>query len=273
VGIQLHRRGVPDQSGLAALPSILGESLGTARLARGAINGLGKRVPNVAAAIADIPKLTLEVSCTGFPHTVHVPPRDEIVSSIVNFLATNGVTSGSGIAPGIGAAAGGPELVKAAAGLSISMAKMLAKMQAERARRRVRRHLPNLTIRLESSVDVSRSEWKLPTALPAANIVALLAEVSVMLRDDYPLVEFDYLIGGAVGSGSWVNIFVPDDRLTYSVVHRLIKKLGAESTGQWFRISVRRPWWFPWGWITSNGQPLDPGQWDCRDPRPEPSAG
>jgi hypothetical protein len=256
-----------------ALPSILGESLAKARLARGATNGLRKRVPKVAAAITDIPKLTLEISCTGFPHMVHVPPRDEIVLRIVNFLAANGVSAGSGIAPGIGAAAGGPEVVKAAAGLSISMAKMLANMQAERARRRVRRHLPNLTIRLESSVDVSRNEWKLPTALPAANVVALLPEVSVMLRDDYPLVEFDYFIGGAVGTGSWANILLTDDRLTYSVVHRIIKKFGAESTGQWFRISVRRPWWFPWGWITSNRQPLDPGQWDCRDPRAEPSAG
>ena len=204
---------------------------------------------------------------------MHEPPRDEIVSSIANFLATNGVTAGPGIAPGIGAAAGGPEVVKAAAGLSISMAKMLAKMQAERARRRVRRHLPKLTVRLESSVDVSRHGWKLPTAIPAADILALLAEVSVMLRDDYPLVEFDYFIGGAVGAGSWANICVPDDRLTYSVLHRIIKKLDAQSTGQWFRISVRRPWWFPWGWITSNKQPLDHGQWDCRDPRTEPSAG
>ncbi|MDQ1060357.1 hypothetical protein QFZ23_004258 [Arthrobacter globiformis] len=227
----------------------------------------------MAAAITDIPKLTLEISCTGFPHTMHEPPRDEIVSSITNFLATNGVSAGPGIAPGIGAAAGGPEVVKAAAGLSISMAKMLAKMQAERARRRVRHHLPKLTVRLESSIDVSRSGWKLPTAIPAADIVALLAEVSVMLRDDYPLVEFDYFIGGVVGAGSWANVFVPDDRLTYSVLHRLIKKLDAESRGQWFRISVRRAWWFPWGWITSNKQPLDHGQWDCRDPRAEPSAG
>jgi hypothetical protein len=230
-------------------------------------------VPKLAAAVTDLPKLTLEISCAGFPHTVHAPPRDEIVSRIVGFLAINGVSAGPGIPPGIGAAAGGPEVVKAAAGLSISMAKMLAKMQAEKARRRVRRHLPKLTVRLESSVDVSRSGWKLPTAIPAANIVALLAELSVMLRDDYPLVEFDYYLGGTAGSGSWANIFLPDDRLTYSVLHRLIKKLDAESTGQWFRISVRRPWWFPWGWITSNKQPLDHGHWDCRDPRPEPSAG
>ena len=28
--------------------------------------------------------------------------------------------------------------------------------------------------------------------------------------------EFDYSMGAAVGTGSWVRIFVPDYRLTYS---------------------------------------------------------
>lgn len=151
--------------------------------------------------------------------------------------------------------------------LSITVASMLAKIRGDKARRQVRGHLPGLTVRLESSVEKSRSERKLPTAIQAANILAALSELSTLLRREYPLGEFNYF-SAATGAGSWVNVFTADDRLTYSGLHRLIGKMDAKSTGQWIRVSLRGPWWCPWGWISLKSAPLDDAEWDCSDPRP-----
>lgn len=220
----------------------------------------------MAASVTDVPKLTLEISCTGFPHGTQDPPRDEIVAKVVEFLAANGMPAEPGTPNGIGAAAGVPELLKAVS-LSMKAGRILAKIRAERARRQVRDHLPTLTVRLESSVERGRSEWALPAAIHAANILATLGELSTLLRREYPLVEFNYFISAATGTGSWVNVSAADDRLTYSVVHRLIRKIDSKSTGQWTRVSFRRQWWCPWGWISSKSAPLDDAEWDCRDPR------
>jgi hypothetical protein len=220
----------------------------------------------LAASVTDIPELKLEISCTGFPHAMQEPPRDEIVAKVVEFLVSNGVPAERGVPRGIGAAAGGPELIKAAS-LMVKGAKVLAKMRAEMARRQVRSYLPSLTVRLESSVETDRSEWKLQTALQAADVLSVLGELSTFLRREYPLVEFSYFVSAAAGSGSWINIFTPDDRLTYSLLRRLIGKIGRKPTAQWIRLHVRRPWWFPWGRISSKKGPLDASEWDCGDPR------
>lgn len=51
-----------------------------------------------------------------------------------------------------------------------------------------------------------------------------------MLRREYPLVEFSY-DSAAAGTNSWVNVFTADDRLIYSVLHRLTRKVEPKSTG------------------------------------------
>lgn len=197
------------------------------------------------------------------------PPLDGVTATVVEFFSTNGVPAKPGMPRGIGAAAGIPEIVKAVS-LSITITRMVAKIRAARARRLVRDRLLSLTLRLESSVEPSRSTWGRPTAIQAANILAALGEVSTLLRREYPLIEFSYFVAGAAGADSWVNVTVADDRLTYSTLHALMRKVGAQPSRQWTRVTLTRPWWCPWGWIRSESVPINEKEWDCRDPQPSP---
>lgn len=208
----------------------------------------------MAAAASDVPQLKLKISCGGFPHPLQTPPCEKIAIEIAAFLTSNGVPAEPTLPKGMGAAAGGPELLKAAS-LLVKSAQALSKTRAAMIRRQVRSSLPQLTIRLESSIEPERNSWNLPTAIQAKNVLAILGELSTFLRREYPLIEFSYVVDAAAEAGSWANVLVADDRLTYSLLSRLIKKTDPKAASQKIWLSVGRHWWCPWGWIDSKKYP------------------
>lgn len=142
------------------------------------------------------------------------------------------------------------------------------KFLANRARKLVRSALPLANVRFDSSVELARDQWGQATAIQAQEALALLGELSMVLRRDFPLFNFEYTVSAAKGNEGWVNVTVGDEHVTYSMIHRLRRKVMSRNTQQWGILKLRSPWWFPWGLITLQTKPIDATDWDCRDPRP-----